>query len=348
MIRPSHLLRPRQAFTLIELLVVIAIIVLLISILLPALAEARYVAAQVKGQVAAREQNNGYLVYANDHQGEVLQGFTHYSAGHVVEGMRPNHHGYYLEGWIVKRYTWRLMEWMDYNFDAIQHDPELLALMRQRPEAIPQTPANHGGARVVNDGAAANKFEAVFSAHPSLGMNTVYLGGDYEYGGEQAIRGRVANWRTVGRVILRNMNDVRFSDKMISFASARGVLIQNTGPRQIVPGFFRACAPITPSPSHSANAGASAENGSTPNGWMAVVRADPRGTYNLWFNNPSITDRTGRFGNIDYRWKDRAMVTHLDGHVTLQRIDELNDMRQWCNWATTWNQQITNINQRLN
>jgi len=335
MYRPSHL-RLRPAFTLIELLVVIAIIVLLISILLPALAEARYVAAQVKAQVAAREQNNGYLIYANDHQGDVMVGFAHYTAGHRIEGMRPNHSGIPMEGWFIKRYPMRLAEWMDYNFEAIVHDPELLARMWRLGEA--GTFTMNQGVRVIHD--VRNSFEWAFTSNPSMGINSVYVGGDFEAGMGSTPNAVMLDeryrFRTHASRVVKNLAEVQKPSDLIIFATARARFYANSSPsNDIVPGFHRVIAPRIPRGLGSAGLG---EPSTT--GWQAVVLAQPKQSFGLWFHNPSISDRTSRFGHIDYRWKNRAIVTHFDGRATFQDIEELNDMRKWANHATWANQPV--------
>ncbi len=75
--------RYRSAFTLVELLVVVAVIALLVSILLPALGQARESAKQVVCLNNLRSLTLCWMVYSEDHNGEVPLGATSGSSGWV-------------------------------------------------------------------------------------------------------------------------------------------------------------------------------------------------------------------------------------------------------------------------
>lgn len=41
------------------------------------------------------------------------------------------------------------------------------------------------------------------------------------------------------------------------------------------------------------------------------------------------------YGNVDFRYEDKAVAAMLDGHVELMDFDQMNDMRRWSNQAAT-------------
>ena len=83
-------------FTLVELLVVIAIIALLMSILMPALARVRKQAKNVLCQSNLRQWGNCFAMYASDHDGYFMRGWTEevvsttrYNYDTWMEALRP-------------------------------------------------------------------------------------------------------------------------------------------------------------------------------------------------------------------------------------------------------------------
>lgn len=144
--RPS--IRQIHAFTLVELLVVIAIIAVLVALAAPFLAGAGEKARQAAEMVAGRSVTSGMQLYASDHNGEVLPGF-YLGPDETVTDSENNP----ITGQSAKRYPWRLAPYLDYEVDTA-----FLA----------------SGQKIAN----ASQRQYLVSLIPSLGMNTVYLGGD--------------------------------------------------------------------------------------------------------------------------------------------------------------------------
>ena len=70
--------KQKQGFTLVELLVVIAIIALLMSILMPALSRARDQAQTIACRSNLKNLALGWVMYVDDHDGELIEGETSY------------------------------------------------------------------------------------------------------------------------------------------------------------------------------------------------------------------------------------------------------------------------------
>lgn len=64
---------------------------------------------------------------------------------------------------------------------------------------------------------------------------------------------------------------------------------------------------------------------STPGGPTAKANNfDPRST------------TVSNWGMMDMRWQNKATTAMFDGSVKMQGVEELDDMRKWSNYATSW------------
>ncbi len=139
-------------FTLIELLVVIAILAILAGLILPAMVSAKRRCQQVSEVNAGRQLVLAWQFYADDHRDRVLPG---YDSTVTAFDDRGNELGVPIRN----RYPWRLAPALGQNFRAIY-------VNRSR--------------RFLETAAAMSHADYVYRAslYPSLGYNSVFLGGD--------------------------------------------------------------------------------------------------------------------------------------------------------------------------
>ncbi len=298
--RPCSPLRVR-AFTLIELLVVIAVIAVLISITIPALAQARKTAEQVRETSALRQHGMAYTVYASDNRGALMPGFT--PLEWVTPGLDPAHEVkvFYsdggqarLYGSHARRYPWRLAPYLGFSRDALVIDKSI----RREFLELPDRPDTRDG------------FQWAYAYSPSFGINSTWVGGDARRGGFH--QPSITRW---GKYYVTTIDGPALPEKLLIFGTSRGPHpISNSG---VVPGHHRVEGP-----------------------WVAssVIAQVP--TFSPWDAPPGPFIRSRSpddYGHLDFRHFGKAVVVAFDGHVSPVSIDDLRDMRRWANQATSAN-----------
>jgi len=191
-----------EAFTLIELLVVIAIVGLLSAMLLPALSRAKTQAAAINEINSARQMMLAWHMYADDHNSSVLPGYRY---GYPAYGRS----GEALEHPINARYPWRLAPYLGQCF-------EILYVNRNR--ALLERFANNP------DG-----YTYAASVFPSLGVNSVFVGGD-----DLVLPPTETTFERFGGFCVLKTGDIQRPSQLLAFASARSFYGES-----IVDGFYR-------------------------------------------------------------------------------------------------------------
>jgi prepilin-type N-terminal cleavage/methylation domain-containing protein len=195
-----------SGFTLIELLVVVAVIAVLAALALPVLAGSANKAKLASEVSAGKAVTAALQMYAADHNGDVLPGFVDPAK---VNQSVADKDGKAIGGEPAKRYPWRLAPYLGYEVNKA-----FLA----------------SGQDILN-----NDLIYTVSAIPSLGMNTVSLGGD-----EGKARSNPFNPRFSAAFLreggVRKMAQVARPAQMIAFVSASSPKFMGSEPQ---PGHFR-------------------------------------------------------------------------------------------------------------
>jgi prepilin-type N-terminal cleavage/methylation domain-containing protein len=177
-------------FTLIELLVVIAVIGILSGLLLPALGRGKQKAKQISELNAGRQLVLAWQLHADENEDEVLAGYSS-----QVEAQDDL--GNPLGSPIRDRYPWRLAPQLAHNFRGIYVNESRYFLSQA-------------------ESMSHDDYVYRASLYPSLGYNSVFLGGD-----EQKFNPALAGATYGSGWLVTRTSQIQRPGEMIAFASAR-------------------------------------------------------------------------------------------------------------------------------
>lgn len=207
----SHQSQKRRAFTITEILIVIGIIALLVGLLVPALAGVRNNSRKTKEKNDLRQVGWAWNMYGQSHNDACLPGYLETEAqadwkvtyGFPDETPIPPAPGYSGDN-IAGPWTWRLMQYLDFNHDLVHGYEEDIELDQSNffiEEAFP------------------------VALHPAFGYNGYYMGGWYE----APVGGTPSRYRFIGakdlagakvNVVARSIAQIRRPEHMVTFCSS--------------------------------------------------------------------------------------------------------------------------------
>ena len=274
--------RPQGAwtggFTLVELLVVVTAISLLLALVLHVATAVRNDAVRTNEMSAARSLATAWNGYSMDHRGRVLPG---YAGGFRARDAAGEWVDTQTTPIAANRWPLRLAPYLGHDFASMYSGPV---------------------ARELDQLAATPTEEILYavSVHPAFGLNSVFVGGDENYGGfSEVFR------QTFGDYYVTRLSSIKRPDRLVVFATAHGEDGGPSGGGGLVEGFFRVLPPS----------------------WLTPLWADehdPEDPASSGF----LSDRHRRTGG-----ERVCIVTTADGGVATETIESLRDMQRWSNVA---------------
>lgn len=329
----------RAAFTLIELLIVVTIITLLISILLPALKQARLAAYALREQASGQQKGVAWHNYATDNKDAAFTGYIPWAVGHLYNALTPKiwlhpdpwYPGYFVEGNVIKINGLRFMGATGMPIDGLMVDKRIASDFNSRNITAQQNPGYSPPTTLYDSDVGSRA--AAMAYHPSLGFNSTYVGGNWHRGAMQGFQtgnpGQIGHPRP--KWYVTHLNEIIKTDRLYLFASARGVDIKTTGSFS--------------STNYGRNPAAWTAGSTVVPGFWEVV--PPRSGYPTnsqtmtWVASNTFHEQTNpaQWGFVHPRHGRKAVTVSTDGHVEMNSLEQMRDMRRWANKADRpdWN-----------
>ncbi len=174
----------------VELLVVIAIIAILAGMLVPVLGKAKIKAYYINEINTAKQMMLAHRMYSDDHEGYVFPGYGYDLPASDRAGNPIDHP-------INARYPWRMAPYLAHNFEILYANKNRALLH------------SFAGDNEANYTYAASVF-------PSLGANSVFVGGD-----DLVLSPSSAAFKKFGRFCVIKESDTKQPSQLLAFSSAR-------------------------------------------------------------------------------------------------------------------------------
>ena len=197
--------RRDQGFTLIELMVVIAIIALLVTLVAVSLKTVRRTARRTVSLSALKQIMVAYRSYSDDNRGQFLPGYIGadlFDPGEPFEDLRvtlPG--GTPLRPKDKQSYVWRLAPYVDNAWEVFYSELRDEGLMAQLE-------AEYGDGIY---GPFGDLKDGGISERPTYGLNSIFVGGDSEHGGQ----------------VVKEMNPWTPTDPNVVIAATRFTQVKN-------------------------------------------------------------------------------------------------------------------------
>lgn len=265
-------------FTLTELLIVVAAISLLLALVIHVATAVRSDSYRASEMAAARSLGVAWNSYALDHRGRVLPG---YAGGFRARDVTGEWVDTQTTPIAANRWPLRLAPYLGHDFASMYSGPV---------------------AKVLDELSASPTEEVLYavSVHPAFGLNSVFVGGDENYGGfSEVFR------ETFGDFYIRRLSSIRRPDQLVVFATSHSEEAGPSGDGGLYEGFFRVLPPSWVSPL-----------------WASVH--DPEDPTSSGF----LSDRHRQAGG-----ESVCITVTADGGVAAETVESLRDMRRWSNLA---------------